>query len=221
MTNTTLSPGEPRQVLVGGRLHWRFPDGSTLPILSGSDGTDDDDDDQDDDDNEPPAGPDDSTDDDTEEDDEEEQPSEKSANRAHRDAAKYRVQRNELRVSLAEMTERAEQAEAERDAIQGELAFERAAGDTFIDTSAAWKLANRAFIKLADDGSVEGMDEAIADLIERQPFLVRPDDEPDKKREPNPFTASRSGRPVGNARPPKPGYDRASLAKKYPALRNR
>jgi hypothetical protein len=218
--NPPLRPGEPPTLVIAHPPFWRWADGSTLPVLSGSDGTGDDSDE----DNEPPDDPDDSTDDDSEdeeEEEEEEQPSEKSANRAHRDAAKYRVQRNELRVSLAEMTERAEQAEAERDAVRGELAFERAARDTFIDTAAAWKLANRAFIKIADDGSLEGMDEAVADLIERQPFLVRPDDEPGKKPEPNPFTASRSGRPVGNARPPKPGYDKASLSKKYPALRNR
>lgn len=214
MTAPTLSPGEPRQVVIAGRMHWRWPDGRTLPVLSGSA---DDDDDNDADDADDTANTDDN-DDDT---DEEVQPSEKSANKAHRDAARYRVQRNELRVTVTELTERAERAEAERDALRGEIAFERAAGSTFLDTGAAWKLADRKLIRLADDGSVEGMDEAIADLIERQPFLLRPDDAEPTKHERDPFSAARSGRPMGKARQLKPGYDKSTLSKKYPALRNR
>lgn len=211
MTTPTLSPGEPRQVVIAGRLHWRWSDGRMLPVLSGSA------DDDADADGDPPDDLDNATDDDTDE----EQPSEKSANKAHRDAARYRVQRNELRVTVTELTERAERAEAERDALRCEIAFERAAGSTFLDTGVAWKLADRKLIKLADDGSVEGMDEAIADLIERQPFLLRPDDAEPTKHERDPFSASRSGRPMGKARQPKPGYDKAALSKKYPALRDR
>ncbi len=210
MTTPTLSPGEPRQVLVSGRLHWRWPDGSTLPVLSGSG----DDDDTSDDDADDVEGGD-------EDDDDEEQPSEKSANKAHRDAARYRVRARERTEERDAAIARAERAEAERDALRGEIAFERAAGSTFLDTGAAWKLADRSLIRLADDGSVEGMDDAIADLIERQPFLLRPDDPEPTKPERDPFTAARSGRPMAKARLPKPGYDKATLSKKYPALRDR
>lgn len=207
--NPPLRPGEPPTLIIDHPPYWRWADGCTMPALLGS--ADDEPDQPDPADTEP-------HDDD---DEEEEQPSEKSANKAHRDAARYRVQRNELRVTLAEMTERAERAEAERDALRGEIAFERAAGSTFLDNGAAWKLANRAFIKLTDDGTVEGMDEAIADLVERQPFLLRPDSEPTAKAERDPFSAARSGRPMSKARQPKPGYDKAALSKKYPALRDR
>jgi len=220
MTTPTLSPGEPRRVVIAGRLHWRWSDGTTLPVLSGS--ADDVNDDQSDDPDDDAA--DDSGDDltdDTDDDDDEEQPSEKSANKAHRDAARYRVRARERTKERDAAIARAERAEAERDALRGEIAFERAAGSTFLDTGAAWKLADRSLIKLADDGSVEGMDEAIADLVERQPFLLRPDDREPTKRERDPFSASRSGRPMSKARRPKPGYDKAALSKKYPALRDR
>lgn len=223
--NPILAPGEPRRITLDGRPSWLYLDGTILPIFAGAAGESDADDTADDAEDEASDDDDDSNDDEgdedgDDEDDGQDRPSEKSVNRAHRDAARYRTQRNEARSDLADMTARAEHAEAERDAARGELAFERAARDTFVDTAAAWKLADRKLIRLADDGTVEGMDEAVADLIERQPLLVRADDEPGKKSEPNPF-AGRSGRPAGKKARPGPGYDKAVLAKKYPALRDR
>lgn len=154
-------------------------------------------------------------------DDTELRPSERSSNKAHRDAAKYRSQRNRERREHATTRERAEAAESALTSLRMEIAFTRTAGDTFVDSDAAWKLLDRALISIEDDGSVTGMDEAVADLIERQPFIVRSDDSESTPPERNPFTASRSGRSVGRSRPKPETANRAALVKKYPALRDR
>lgn len=46
-------------------------------------------------------------------------------------------------------------------------AFLRAAGNPLADVDAAWKLADRACLTVVDDGSVDGVDEVLAQVIEK------------------------------------------------------
>ena len=68
---------------------------------------------------------------------------------------------------------------------------------------------------------MSGVEDAIAALSDDHPFLLRRRGD-DKGKDDNPFRAGRSGRPVkGTARKAPTVPNRQSLAKKYPALRNR
>jgi len=94
-------------------------------------------------------------------------------------------QRELEKLQRANMTE-AEKAKAERDdatrratQLETELRetkvrsrFETAAAKAgAIDPEAAYKLANTASLKVKDDGSIEGIDQALADLRKSRPYL--------------------------------------------------
>lgn len=143
-------------------------------------------------------------------DDNEEPPqrtSKKPKQRPERQAAAYRVQRNEARK--------------ERDELRLELAFNRAAGDRFVDIDAAFKLVDRSILTLDIDGTPVGAVEAVEALADTNPFLLAADDEPTEKKERNPFAAGRSsGKTMNGKRKPfKTGHTRTELEQKYPALR--
>lgn len=139
----------------------------------------------------------------------EERPKHKPKERPERQAARYRVQRNQARI--------------ERDEARLELEFTRAAGGRFVDAHAAFKLADPSILSLDPDGTPVGIEEAIEALAEANPFLLTPDEEPPKK-ETDPFaTASgrSSGRVMNGKRKTTLNTDlsRAALEAKYPALK--
>jgi hypothetical protein len=104
-------------------------------------------------------------------------------NYRRRQAEKH--QRELEKLQRANMTE-AEKAKAERDdatrratQLETELRetkvrsrFETAAAKAgAIDPEAAFKLANTASLKVKDDGSIEGIDQALAELRKSRPYL--------------------------------------------------
>lgn len=107
----------------------RWTDDTRLPVLLGFD----DEGDADDEEHEEHE-----QDDGDEEHEGEEEPP-KKALRPERQA-RYRVERNAAR--------------AERDDLRMEVAFQRAAGSQFVDAEAAWKLADRSLLTVADEGTV-------------------------------------------------------------------
>lgn len=178
-----------------------WSDGTTLPVLSGRDDADDDASEDDD------LG-DESTDDlDADEaDDDEHDDDYNLKNRVHslsRESAKHRIQRNKAYLEIAE--------------LRAELEFTRAAAGTFVDVEAAWKLADRRGITIDKNGTVSGVDDVIDALVEKHPFMVvESQDEPQTER--NPFAARKTR--TGTKRKLNPqGLDRATLEKKYPALK--
>lgn len=192
--------------------HW-WSDGTRLPVLVGFDGDGEEDEEQADTDDD---GKDDgdiaaSEDDDAEEDLEDPRKiKDPKRARSARQAAQYRTQRNKAR--------------RERDELRMEVAFLRAAGAQFVDTTAAWKLADRSMLTVNDDGTVTGADEAVEALAESQPFLLAPapDDKPTKDR--NPFKeASAPVRKMNGKKQPLSSetYDVKRLEAKYPAMRGR
>lgn len=112
-------------------------------------------------------------------------------------------------------------------ALRQENAFLRSAiasGHHTIDLDTAFTLmTSKGFldaVEIAEDGEVEGMDEAFEKMLARYPWLAdedipEDDDEPDR-------TLGRSGRPVGAKR--KKGSkqpDNATYQRRFPALRGR
>jgi hypothetical protein len=204
-------------------LRHRWLDGTTLPVIAGGAGDNDDDDDNDDDGDGDDDSDDNADNDDSDDEDDDEPSKGKSltskqrANlrRASRQAAKFRIEAKTERA-------RADAAEERERTLLSEIAFARAAGDRFADADAAWKLVDRKLITIDDEGEVSGVDEAIEALIESHPFIVSDDDEKPSKKGDNPFRPSSSGSTMTGKRRPIPAApSEATLAKKYPALRNR
>lgn len=127
------------------------------------------------------------------------------------------------RLAARAEKERADTAEAKTgeltDALRTarmENAFLRAALGKVDDLDAAWKLADRTGVTITDDGTVTGMDEVVAKLVDRYPYL-RPEEDP------APFTpppTEPSGRPFNGPRRSDEVTNRAVLEKKFPALRH-
>jgi hypothetical protein len=103
-----------------------------------------------------------------------------------------------------------------------ETAFLRTAYDRdepIADLETAWDLANAKGyldpVKIADDGTVQGMMEALNRLVGRYPYLADVADVDDESDPPT----NASGRPM-NRRRPAPGVPtRAGLQERFPALR--
>ncbi|MGD9998013.1 MAG: hypothetical protein AB7L17_16915 [Ilumatobacteraceae bacterium] len=195
-------------VHIDGRPHHRWTSGVVLPVLHGS--ADDDDDDDDDDERTSPV------------------PSKPSERRAHKQAGKYRLRAKQRTAERDAAIQRAEEAEAREAALRVELAFLRTAADKFADPGAAWKLLDRSKVTVTDDGTVEGLDEAVQATLEAHPFAARADDagedDADGSTRPgdNPFRSRTSGRPMTRGKQLRPhGTTDAKLRTKYPALRNR
>ena len=231
--------------LEDGVLCHRWLDGTSLPVLAGGAGDDDDDTNDDDDSGDDDDDDDDDGDDESDDADDKSKGKKKKAkdddddnestltnkqranlHRSARQAARHRIEAKTERARADTAEERATEAEERADALLVELAFTRAAGDRFADADAAWKLINKKLITVDDDGEVSGVDEAIDALIESHPFIVTADDDdkPSKKKkdDDNPFQSLASGSQMrGKKRPVTATTSEASLAKKYPALRNR
>lgn len=99
-----------------------------------------------------------------------------------------KAQRELEKIQRANMTE-AEKAKAERDdamkragILETELRetrlrgrFEAAAAKAgVVDSDAAWRLADQGRMRVKDDGSVEGLDQALAELKKSRPWLFGP-----------------------------------------------
>jgi hypothetical protein len=112
-------------------------------------------------------------------------------------------------------------ARAERDDLRMEVAFQRAAGSQFVDAEAAWKLADKSRMTVAEEGTVTGAEEVVEALIEDHPFLLAP--APDAKpKDRNPFNEARSsGRNMNGKKKPQDAYNLAELERKYPSMRGR
>lgn len=156
-----------------------------------------------------PPEPDDETETEDEAEVEETTPKKKPKERPERQAARYRVQRNQARI--------------ERDEARLELEFVRAAGGRFVDAHAAFKLADRSLLSMDPDGTPVGLDESIDALADANPFLLTPDadaDPPEKETDPFKTGGRSSGRVMnGKRKPLNADLGRAALEKKYPALR--
>jgi hypothetical protein len=142
--------------------------------------------------------------------------------RLSREAARYR------NTAKAER-ERADAAEAKAGTLKStvrdltaQVAFFRDAARTIDDLEAAWKLADRSALTLSDDGEVEGVDEVLASLIERYPYLkAKPAGDVDPGLTEKFPALIPSGRPTNGKRRNDEGVDVKALAKKFPALGRR
>ncbi len=93
------------------------------------------------------------------------------------------------------------------------------------DSEAAWKLADMSKVLVEDDGTVKGMDEAIAAVVKQYPYLQPEDsgsvDDTTKALRERFPALEPSGRPM-NSRPQGDNpVNTAALERKFPALRNR
>jgi hypothetical protein len=140
----------------------------------------------------------------------------------HLDRLHKKVRKQQERIEeLESQRTRGDQPQLDR-STRLENAFLRAviARNEPLDLETAWALANvRGFLDalvVGDDGTVDGMEEALARVLDRYPWLA---DEPYEPEE------GSDGRPSRTGRPPKMrsrdtanhGQD-ASLIKRFPAL---
>jgi hypothetical protein len=135
------------------------------------------------------------------------------------EAARYRT-------SARAEKDRADGAEARatslEELVQGlvaQNAFLRAAGGTITDVDAAWKLADQASLTVNEDGTVDGIEDVLAQVTARYPYLTT------KPSDVDPVLANKfpallpSGRPTnGKRRSDTQGMDLAALAARFPAL---
>ena len=93
------------------------------------------------------------------------------------------------------------------------------------DSEAAWKLADMSKVLVEDDGTVKGMDEAIAAVVKQYPYL-QPED-PDAVDDTTKALRDRfpalqpSGRQTNGTRQGDNPVNLTALERKFPALRNR
>ena len=107
-------------------------------------------------------------------------------------------------------------------------AFLLATTGTVTDSEAAWKLADMSKVLVEDDGTVKGMDEAIAAVVKQYPYL-QPEDESKvsdnekvlRERFPALQPSGPSGRPMNARHQGDNPVNTAALERKFPALRNR
>ncbi len=109
-----------------------------------------------------------------------------------------------------------------------EVAFLRAAWGKVSDPETAWKLAAKDGITVTDEGDVSGVDEALAALLDRYPYLSPTESEPvddDTKVLQEKFPAlkptSPSGRQDAGRKTQLPNATLGKLVKQFPALRSR
>jgi hypothetical protein len=133
----------------------------------------------------------------------------------HDEAARYRT-------SAKAEKERADAAAEALRAARIENAFLRAAVGKVTDTDAAFKLADTTDLTIDDDGNVTDVDDVVAEVVERYPYL-RPEVTDDDLiyGEDVPPTQP-SGRSTNYKRTSDDGSgNRAVLESKFPALRGR
>ena len=152
-----------------------------------------------------------------------------------KDPDKKRLSDEAARHRVAAKTEkdRADAAEGQVKALTNvvrtarlEVAFYREATKRrpgFRDPAAAFKLADLAGCGVDEEGNVTGMDAVITKVAEDYPYVLADDSHGDATDEPVmgfPALGS-SGAPMNRAKKPGTGLDRAALAGKFPALRQR
>lgn len=112
---------------------------------------------------------------------------------ARQEAAKYRTDLRTAQEKLngieteklsetERLQKRAEEAEATAKAAADQVkelairsaVYAEATKLKIVDLDAAAKLLDRSGLKVADDGTVEGADKALADLVKAKPWLVQP-----------------------------------------------
>lgn len=135
-----------------------------------------------------------------------------------------RAEAAEARVAELEGSRASEELQAENRTLHLRLAWERATAGKFKDTDAAWKLADDdlAAVTMNDAGEVdlERLGEIIVHVAERHPYLVAVDKPANETpSSPWPDGGSDTGKPP--ARKMGQGVDKATLTKRYPALRGR
>ncbi|MFV0307819.1 MAG: hypothetical protein ACK5OX_08760 [Desertimonas sp.] len=123
------------------------------------------------------------------------------------------------RLRMKAEAERANTAERDRDDLRVELAFMRTAVGRVDDLDAAWRLVDLGDVTVADDGTVQGLDEALTHAIDRYPYLVPADDQPTERFTPEPTVPS--GPPGNPLRTGTTPVNRRILAQRFPALRGR
>jgi hypothetical protein len=106
---------------------------------------------------------------------------------------------------------------------QMENAFLKLAFGKVADVDAAWKLADKAEVKVNEDGTVEGLDEVLAKVLEKHPYLTpKPAEQVDPALvDKFPALEHASGRPNNGKKNSKDAVDYEKLAKQFPALRSR
>jgi hypothetical protein len=139
------------------------------------------------------------------------------------EARKWRLKFREAEAKLKDVGDQ----EPIRDALRTarlELSFLRTAmehDDPIADLETAWDLGTaRGYfdtVKIEDDGTVAGMDEALDRLLERYPYLIDSDDD----EEPEPPVSRPSPRPIGQGRKAGAAVGDASLEKRFPLLAKR
>lgn len=156
--------------------------------------------------------PDDAEEEQTEPEDRKKRKQPRHPDRPEREAARYRVQRNDARRERDALA-------GERDGLKMELAFTRAAGQRFEDIDAAWRLADKSTLSIDVDGAVIGAQETVDAVATAHPFIERRDAEEPKERDP--FATGRSsGKTMnGKRKPLRTGPSRKELESRYPALR--
>lgn len=123
-------------------------------------------------------------------------------------------------------SERVTELEQDREALLDnnaelriENAFLKSNKYTWKNPSTALRLLDRSEIDLGDDGSIEGLEEALDALAESDPYLLaeqKDDDEDEDDEKPKP--RKRTGQPTQKKRT-KGQPNRDALLAKYPALR--
>lgn len=124
----------------------------------------------------------------------------------------------------ADNSEQVVELEKDRDALLGaneelriENAFLRNTKHTWKNPATALKLLDRSEIDIADDGSIEGLEEALDALAESDPYLLaeqKDEDDEDEKPTRRRTTGQPTKKKRSNGQP-----NRDALVAKYPALR--
>jgi hypothetical protein len=105
---------------------------------------------------------------------------------------------------------------------QLENAFLRVAFGKVADVDAAWKLADMTGVTITNEGTVEGLDEVQAKILEKHPYLATRSMDSNADALADTFPAlTASGRPNNGKRGSKDTVDYETLAKRFPALRGR
>jgi hypothetical protein len=103
---------------------------------------------------------------------------------------------------------------------QMENAFLKMAFGKVADVDAAWKLADKAGVTITNEGTVEGLDEVLAKVLEKHPYLTpKPAEQVDKELADRFPALTPSGRPNNGRKNDKDAVDYSVLEKKFPALR--
>jgi len=216
--------------------------GFTLEREDDSD-DDGDDGDDDDDDNDADDDPDDDSDDDEDDPRDEEIKTLKAENKRRRLKAREQDQKiRDLQKQIDglskgkkagkdddgdadDQSEQVTELEKDREALLGanadlriENAFLKSKKYAWKNPASALRLLDRSEIDLGDDGSVEGLDEALDALAESDPYLLADDSKDDEDEDDERPARKRTGQPTKKKRT-KGEPNRDALLAKYPALR--